>query len=231
LLVLIWLSQFASFAAIVGWGLNESGQLSVPASATNVVSLAAGHAHSVALNGDGTIVVWGDNSGKQVAAKPESRRIRTITASGVYTIASETNYAYVWPPGDLADKPAGLTNIVEVATDAFHATALRGDGTVSSWVKTLYPETMPTSLSNVVAVGPAMAVLAHGSVVNWGRRIGALATFPPDLTNVVAVAGFPPIFLLTTGRSGRRQIRPPASAILLRSEQVQIMSLCALMGA
>jgi alpha-tubulin suppressor-like RCC1 family protein len=47
---------------VIGWGDNTSGQVSVPADLTDVVYLAAGSAHGLALRMDGTVVAWGDNT-------------------------------------------------------------------------------------------------------------------------------------------------------------------------
>jgi alpha-tubulin suppressor-like RCC1 family protein len=41
-------------------GQNLSGQTNVPTNATNVVSIAAGSRHSLALRRDGTVVLWGN---------------------------------------------------------------------------------------------------------------------------------------------------------------------------
>ena len=46
---------------VVGWGGNGSGQITIPAAASNVVAVAAGNAHSLALCRDGSIVSWGNN--------------------------------------------------------------------------------------------------------------------------------------------------------------------------
>src|SRR5260221_194185 len=45
--------------AVIGWGDNTYGQITIPPSATNVLAIAAGYAHSLALRADGTVVRWG----------------------------------------------------------------------------------------------------------------------------------------------------------------------------
>ena len=45
--------------SVIAWGDNSYGQSAVPASATNVVSIAAGYYHNLALRADGTVIAWG----------------------------------------------------------------------------------------------------------------------------------------------------------------------------
>jgi alpha-tubulin suppressor-like RCC1 family protein len=46
----------------VAWGDNSYGQRNVPPGLSNVVAVAAGAYHSLALKADGTVVAWGDNT-------------------------------------------------------------------------------------------------------------------------------------------------------------------------
>jgi alpha-tubulin suppressor-like RCC1 family protein len=43
---------------IIVWGSNSFGQTNVPTSATNVIALAAGDSHCLALRADGTVIAW-----------------------------------------------------------------------------------------------------------------------------------------------------------------------------
>src|SRR5512143_192039 len=48
---------------VVAWGEGSAGQTIVPPEArSNVISVAAGCSHSLALRADGKVVAWGDNS-------------------------------------------------------------------------------------------------------------------------------------------------------------------------
>jgi alpha-tubulin suppressor-like RCC1 family protein len=44
---------------VVAWGDDSFGQTSTPAGLTNVLAIAAGEYHSLALKADGTVVEWG----------------------------------------------------------------------------------------------------------------------------------------------------------------------------
>jgi alpha-tubulin suppressor-like RCC1 family protein len=44
---------------VIAWGESRYGQSTVPADLSNVVSVAAGYYHSLALTSDGRVVAWG----------------------------------------------------------------------------------------------------------------------------------------------------------------------------
>src|SRR6266478_1233340 len=46
-------------SAVVAWGYGLNGQTNLPADLTNVVALAAGRYHTLALRADGTVATWG----------------------------------------------------------------------------------------------------------------------------------------------------------------------------
>ena len=47
---------------VVGWGRNGEGQTNIPNGLSNVVAIAAGGAHSLALTAEGRVVGWGNNN-------------------------------------------------------------------------------------------------------------------------------------------------------------------------
>src|SRR5512133_2050201 len=64
LLLLIVASACGSSALganLTGWGWNNHGQATPPASLTNLVAIAAGEEHSVALDRYGRVYAWGQN--------------------------------------------------------------------------------------------------------------------------------------------------------------------------
>jgi len=143
---------------VANWGSQSIP--STPAGLSNVVAIACGHGHGLALRNDGTVVSWGVG-------------VRTY-----YGDFGQTNV------------PSGLSNVVAVAGGWLHSLALRQDGTVVAWgvyASTTSPVTVPAGLSNVVATAGgdshSLALKADGTLVGWGDL-----SVPRGLSNVVAIA-------------------------------------------
>ena len=116
---------------LLAWGYNDRGQLgdgtttphlvpeTVPAPSgigplSNVIAIAAGYRHSVALRSDGTVWTWGDNTYGQLG-----------TGTTVYRVV---------PTRVVGLNGAGfLTGVVAIAAGYGHTVALKGDGTVWAW--------------------------------------------------------------------------------------------------
>ena len=73
---------------LIPWGGNNYfGQTSVPASATNVVAVAAGGDHNMALLADSTVTAWGANYFGQALVPPQATNIAAISAGGAHSLA------------------------------------------------------------------------------------------------------------------------------------------------
>ncbi|MER5207597.1 hypothetical protein [Streptomyces sp. NPDC002825] len=114
---------------VVGWGANNTGQLGngnttdspFPVRTTRirrVIGIDGGVNHSVALRADGTVWTWGLNNNGQL---------------GDGTNTGSTRPVQVCAPGQTAPCGTYLTDVVAVASGAFHNLALRADGSVVAW--------------------------------------------------------------------------------------------------
>ncbi|MGE3843813.1 MAG: chitobiase/beta-hexosaminidase C-terminal domain-containing protein, partial [Vicinamibacterales bacterium] len=158
---------------VATWGLNSSNQLglgpnpdppfNVPrtvAGLSNVVAIAGGTYHSLALTSDGTVWSWGNNSQGQLGDGTTTDRA-TPTA-------------------------LGLTNIVAIAAGQWHSQAVASDGTRYAWGRnstgalgdgTTIDRLSPVTISGVTSVTTAAAGWAHslvrratGGVQSWGAN-------------------------------------------------------------
>jgi hypothetical protein len=141
--------------------------VAVPGNLNNVVAIAAGGGHMLALKADGTVVGWGRNASGQ--------------ATGVPTSGSATGQVMI------AGQP--LSSVVAIAAGLNHSLALRSDGTVVGWgtnssgQATGVPSDNSASgpvtiggqaLSSVTAIGSgptanhSLAIKRNGTVVAWG---------------------------------------------------------------
>jgi len=72
---------------VVAWGANESGQSSVPVGLSNVIAIAGGGGHSLALRDDGSVVVWGRNNFAQTNVPAGLPLVSGIGAGGSHSLA------------------------------------------------------------------------------------------------------------------------------------------------
>lgn len=173
---------------VVAWGANDTLQSTVPAGTTNVIAVAGGVSHSVALKADGTVVAWGFNVSNQTNVPPGLAGVAAVAAGASYSLALQTNGAVVvW--GGLSAPPASASNVVAVAGGWNHALVLRSDATVVSWGA---QTSVPDGLTNVTAIaagnGQSLALLNDGTVVAWGDNSYGKTNVPAGLTNVLAIA-------------------------------------------
>ena len=75
----------APSSPVIAWGNNSEGQTRVP-SLENVIAVAAGAEHSLALTSAGTVVAWGSNAAEQTT-------VPTAALSGITAIAAGWNHS------------------------------------------------------------------------------------------------------------------------------------------
>ena len=159
---------------VIAWGNGSQGQTNVPPAATNVVAVAAGAYHSLALRSDGTVVCWGSGAGTNIPANiTNATAIAAGMSHSLALLADNSVVAWGDNTYGQTNVPAAATNVVALAAGYYHNLALRADGTVVAWGKNTYGQcNVPTSLSNVVAITAgaehSMALGADDSLVIWG---------------------------------------------------------------
>ena len=181
---------------VIGWGSNDNGALNIPSDLTDVIAVAAGHYHSLAVKSDGTVVGWGDNGFGQLDIPPELTGVVAIDAGTRHSLALKSDGTVVgWGNNTYGqlDIPSGLTGVDAIAAGGYHNLALKSDGTVVSWGYNYYGQaTPPTSLNDVIAIAAgfynSLAVKSDGTVVGWGYNGNGQTTPPAGLMGVVAVS-------------------------------------------
>jgi hypothetical protein len=122
--------------AVVAWGENNFGQCTVPDVLSNVVQVAAGEAHTVALKADGIVVAWGWNGHGQCTVPDGLTNVVQVAAGADHTVALKADGTVVawgrWD-SDQYKVPEGLYNVVQVTAGLYHGVALKSDGTVIEW--------------------------------------------------------------------------------------------------
>ena len=199
------------------WGYNEHGELGdgttttrlspVPvAGLSNVVAVAGGQFHSLALKRDGTVWAWGSNGNGQLGDGTLTQRLTPV-------------------------RVVGLTDVVAIAAGQRHSYALKSDGTVWAWGynasgqlgdATTTPRSTPMRVGTLPAIGAIGTGDSHGLAIGddlsawtWGNnfwgQIGDGTTVNRPTPVKIAEAGFAwragtPTFWATARRDGWRQL-------------------------
>lgn len=180
---------------VVGWGANGSGAAEPPAGLDDVISVAAGKVHSVALRADGTVEAWGDpfyggrvppGLSDIVAVAAADTHSLFLHRDGTVSGAGWNGYGGLDPPADLGDATA-------IAAGSGFSLALTADGHVVGWGANQSGQASPPQgLAGVTAIAAgqqhALALRADGTVVGWGANGDGQATPPENLHDVVAIA-------------------------------------------
>jgi alpha-tubulin suppressor-like RCC1 family protein len=123
-----------SITPIIAWGDNFAGELDIPPDTGEVIAVAAGSDHSLALRADGRVVAWGDNTFGQTSVPPSATNIVAIAAYGAQSMAlTADGIVRAW-----GENRNGLTNVpllavVQIATSDTHSIVGRPDGSVTTW--------------------------------------------------------------------------------------------------
>jgi alpha-tubulin suppressor-like RCC1 family protein len=174
---------------VVAWGDNAFGQTNVPPAATNVIAIAAGNRHSLALNSDGTVIGWGLAPASTPPAGLSS--VVAIAAGSGQSLALKNDGSLVAWGNPLASSytniPPGLSNIVAIACGDQHNLVLKADGTIFAWGQNYSGQTnIPSGISNVVAIAAGntgnLAIRNDGTA--WGS--GTFSNILKGFSNIVS---------------------------------------------
>jgi alpha-tubulin suppressor-like RCC1 family protein len=166
----------------------------LPPGLTNMVSVAAGTLHNLALRTDGTVVSWGSATNTPPVGLTA---VVAIAAGYDHSLALSSNGSVLawgesfWGANNV---PAGLSNATAISAAGAHSLALKLDGTTVYWGRPMAPAPVPaTNLIAIAAGGTTHAfdvgLREDGQVIAWGiNRLGGETNVPPGLSNVVAIA-------------------------------------------
>jgi len=190
---------------VVVWS-NRVSLTNVPPGLTNIIALAAGRDHLLALTSEGRVAAWGGNTqlGDFPATNvpPVLSGVTAIAAGSTHSLALKSDGTVVaWGDNKYGQTNVslGLSNVIAVAAGNYQSLALKTDGRVVAWgAKGIsFPPynynmltNVPAGLSNVAGIAAGfdhnLALKSDGQVVAWG--FSGVSSVPVDVTNAIAVA-------------------------------------------
>ncbi|MCX8473660.1 MAG: hypothetical protein ORN85_08425, partial [Sediminibacterium sp.] len=181
---------------VIGWGRNDYSQLNLLAGLSNVVQVATGADHTLALKSDGSVVGWGANNGGQITIPSDLKNVVQISAGDQFSVALKSDgTAQAWGSNDeeRATIPIGLSNIVQLAAGNQFGLALKSDGSAIGWGdNSLGQITIPSGLNNIIQIGTgfnhSLALKSDSTVAAWGYNNYGERDIPANLRSVVQIA-------------------------------------------
>jgi Zn-dependent metalloprotease/alpha-tubulin suppressor-like RCC1 family protein len=186
---------------IAAWGNNAYGQCGVPASMTNVVAVAGGLYHTLALRDDGTVAAWGaglpnanalystDNYGQSIIPRALGN-VKAI-AAGRYSSLALRNDGTVSKWGYGGTVLNTLNGVSAICAGQYHWLALMSNGTVVVQGGTAPPADLSEVKAMSAGYSYSLALLSNSTVTAWGNNSYGQTSVPAGLSNVVAInAGY-----------------------------------------
>lgn len=184
---------------VIPWGASPNGdQNSFTANLTNIVAIAAGGNHNLALRRSGQVVAWGSNS-SALTVPAKLTGVLQIAAGASHSLALLGNGRIIaW--GDNSSKqcdvPRSLRMANQIAAGGNFSLAVSATGGVIVWGANGSSEIQPplnkgiTGNASVLQVAAgrahALALKNDGTLVAWGNNSSNQTSVPPALQAQVA---------------------------------------------
>ncbi len=185
---------------VYGWGANTRGQISIPKDAkSNIVSIAAGAAHVLAVTKNGTVVAWGNNESGQTNVPKSVRDVTSVAAGTQHSIAIlKDTTMKIWGRNNekQAVIPAGLRGVRAASGGFDHTLVLKTDGTVLAWGANAFGQSkVPDNVRDIKQVSAgsyySLALGNDGTIYAWGRNDNKQIEIPEGYRDVAVVgAGY-----------------------------------------
>lgn len=160
----------------------------IPDPVRDIVAVAAGYTHCLALRRDGAVAAWGLNGAGQCEGPPVPCDVRFIGGVAERE-AALMNDGRIWS----GSGPMDLADVRMISVGGAHTIALKADGTVVAWGDNTRGQcAVPLGLTGVIAVSAgerhSMALKSDGTVVVFGDDAQAQCRVPSGLAGVTGIA-------------------------------------------
>jgi predicted aconitase with swiveling domain len=185
-----------------GTALNWNSKALAPSvSNQNLVAIAAGGSHQLALRDDGTVFAWGSNTSGQTNVPAAATNIIAIAAGNYHSLALRADGTVIGWGFNTSGQATALSNAVDViaiAAGGNQTMALLADGTVTGRIVTNTPGAsvnygpVTGDISNKITIAAGayhgLAIGTNRTVNGWGATNYGQINIPAALTNVLSIA-------------------------------------------
>jgi len=185
---------------VFGWGSNSLKQLTFPkTTAKDIVAIAAGQAHVLALTKKGTVIAWGDNKALQTKLPKGMKDIVGIAGGAYHSLAlTKKGTVIAWGSNTAGQTkmPKTLKDVTAISGGLDHSLALKKDGMVVAWGGNAYGQSaVPGILRDVKTISAgtqfSMALKNDGTAFGWGRNDANQIAIPEGYRDFFSVnAGY-----------------------------------------
>ncbi len=167
----------------------------------DLLGIAIGEDHALAIRGNGTVVSWGSNYRGQTNVPTGLNNVVAVAAGSEHSLALKTDGTLVAWGGNGVDstyQPDQLNDFVDIAVsrqkDVYgHFVGLKKGGNVVAWGNNNSGQTnVPKNLTNAIAISAGgeytLALKSNGTITAWGDNSYRQTNVPVGLTNVIAIA-------------------------------------------
>ena len=186
----IMTQRYFFYNYLSAWGRGSEGQNNI-VSGNNIVDVAAGYYHAIALYADGTLTGWGYNANGETICPAGNNYVKV--AAGYYhnlALRSDGTIA-AWGRNNESqcDAPTG-GNYVDIAAGNNYSIALKADGTLVGWGNSANGVfNFPAGTFARISAGYAhcLAIKTDGSLAAWGSN-GSFQCNVPTGTNYIKIS-------------------------------------------
>ena len=196
-----WLQQDRQ---VVCDGGDSSGQATIPddLSTTSTVAVAAGRVESCAVDEDGAVRCWGEQSAGLPADLRAVMQLSLGDGHGCALHADGVVSCWGDDTNDKATPPDNLAPVVQLALGYEHSCALQRDGQVSCWGGNMPPVDLGLATQLTSGAKHSCALLADGTVRCWGANDSdqlSVPSLPPGGVKSLVAGGNSSCALLADG--------------------------------
>jgi hypothetical protein len=176
----------AVFKPAIGMGRFKGGAvIGGPTNLQDIVAIAAGEAHGLALRSNGVVVSWGNTPGQLTSWK----NVVAIAAGDSNSLGLTADGSILWD-ARLWGGPAVLSDVFAIAAGRQHHMVLQKNGTILRWGPGQPAQPAIVGASNIVGIaagdGWDMVLREDGNVL--GNEGSGWLSPPKGLTNIISIA-------------------------------------------